>query len=93
MHACRWAMQLRCSHDLQICSRGAGGVGASSRMTPGKGQPSTSSESCMCLGLKHQLETGNSVLGSPGILPCDPPELVRLLGGHPKHPAPCAMVP
>lgn len=92
MHAggqCSFTAPARC----RSAAEGAGGDGALSRMTLGRGQPSTSSESRMRLGLKHQLETENAVLGSPGILPCDPPELARLLGGHPEHPAPRAMVP
>ena len=93
MHACRRAMQLHCSCEMQVCGRGAGGDGAWSGTTPGRGQPSTGSKSRMCLGLEHRLETGNAVLGSPGILPCNPPALARLLGAHPEHPAPCTTVP
>lgn len=64
-----------------------------SGMTPGRHQAGTDSESCVRSGLENQLETGNTVPGSLGILSWDLPALPRLLGGHPEHTAPHATVP
>lgn len=87
MHARRRAMHLHCSCEMQICGREAGGDGAWSRTASGRGQPSIGSKSHTCLGLKHRLEAENAVLGSPGILPCNPPALAWLFGWPPRAPS------